>query len=66
MEGWLPREHLIQHATECVDVSAAVDRCLSGSLFGAHISGGTQRDAGLGDRFGSGNAQGSRDPEVRY
>ena len=67
--GWpgirrLPREHLVEHAPEGVDVGAAIYMGIAGCLLGAHVMGCAECQAGLGQPLGAGGGEGPRDAEV--
>ena len=44
-EGWVSRQHLVEHAPEAVEIATAVELVDPLGLFRAHVAGRTQRDA---------------------
>ena len=63
-EWRLPREHLVQHAGQAVDVAARVHVAAPRRLLGAHVGRRADREAGLGQLLGAGRAQRAGDAEV--
>ena len=65
-EGWLPREHLIQDAPECVDIRAGINVSVARGLLWAHVV----RHAEAQSRFRYAPrarlSHGKRDTEVGY
>jgi hypothetical protein len=54
-ERGLAAEHLVEYAAKAIQVASAVEVCLTGSLFGTHISRCSEHHTGLSDlgfRFG--------------
>ena len=64
-EGLFANDHLIEHATETVDVAATVHGLAHG-LLGAHVRGRTDRHPALRERVEDGLAHGLPDPEVGH
>ena len=65
-EGRVAGEHLVEHATQRVDVAARVERALPHRLLGAHVRRRTERHPGLGHARASGLRGGECDAEVRH
>ena len=65
-EGRLAREHLVQHASEGVDVRAGGDLPLAHRLLRAHVVRGPQGHARLGHPGPASLAGGERDAEVGH
>ena len=63
-EGRLPGEHLVQHTTERVDIRPWVHITVTRGLFGAHVVGCAQAEAGLRDAPSARLGHGQRDAEV--
>jgi hypothetical protein len=59
-----PRQHLVQHASQAVEVAAEVDRLGPAGLLGAHVGGGADRDAGPGHPLAPGLAHRPGDAEI--
>jgi hypothetical protein len=68
VERRLAREHLVQHDAQAVDVAAWTDFRLARRLFRAHVGGGADAGAGLGQLLAGtgGGAQGAGDAEVGH
>src|SRR5215471_7879657 len=62
---WLPRQHLVQHAAQGVDVAASVELTVAGGLLGTHVARGAERQAGFGHAVAAGGGYGQRDTEIR-
>ena len=63
--GWLPGEHLVQHAPESVDIRARVYVTVTRGLFRTHIVRCAEAEARLGDASCARLCHGERDAEVR-
>ena len=57
-------QHLVEHTAEGVDVAAAIERGFPSHLFRAHVRGGAQQGAGLGENLSAGLPQRLSDAEV--
>ena len=64
-EGWLARQHLVEHARQAVLVGARVHRAGAG-LLRAHVRGRAERHAGTGEALAAGLDQRLGDPEIRH
>jgi hypothetical protein len=59
-------EHLVEHATEAVEVTAAVGVVAAGRLLRAHVQGRADAQSGLCQPRSAGRADSARDAEVGY
>ena len=57
-------EHLVQHASERINICARVERPFPHRLLGAHVSRRAEAHPGFGHPRAAGGARGERDPEV--
>jgi hypothetical protein len=62
--GRFSHQHFVQHATERVHISPAIEMPFTRRLLGAHVSGCTNYYAGLGEAIGGLINQRSGDAEV--
>ena len=60
----LSRQHLVQHATEGIDVTSAVEVPLTRRLFGTHVGRSSYSNTGLCEFFIIALADGARDSEI--
>ncbi len=65
-ERWLPREHLVEHATERVQIAPSVQLPGGGGLLRAHVGRSPQCQAGLGEPVLTRGADGPCHSEVRH
>ena len=63
-EGRFARERFVEHTAEAVGVGPAVEFPLARGLLRAHVSGGAEGEAGLGQPVGPRVAERPGDPEV--
>ena len=60
----LTAQHLVQHASEAIDVAAAVELLTARRLLRAHVPRGTDDEPGLGQPIAAGCGNRSGDPKV--
>src|ERR1043166_9994291 len=60
----MPGEHLVEHAAECIDIRAAVQRLRSGRLLRRHVGRCSYGESGFRDRVAAGRRDRARDAEV--
>ena len=64
-ERLFPHQHFVEHATERIDVAAAVNG-IAGGLLRTHVGGRADTSAGLGERVALHRAERFPDTEVRH
>ena len=65
-ERRLPREHFVEHAAQRVEIAPAIEVALAHRLLGAHVGGGADRQAGLGELLAAGGVDRPRDAEIGH
>src|SRR5947199_4011472 len=65
-EGRLAGQHLVEHATQTVDVAPPIQLCAPHALLGAHVQGRSHRETGLRQFVASRRVDRAGDAKVRH